>query len=42
MLNIYLDIDDVLRGCASLKEDIEVFLNYCLDKYPDSIYYSHK
>lgn len=42
MLNICLDIDGVLRECASLKEDIEDFLNYCLDKYPDSIYYSHK
>ena len=39
MLNIYLDINGVLRGCASLKEDIEDFLNYCLDKYPNSVYW---
>lgn len=31
MLNVYLDIDGVLRGCASPKEDIEAFLRYCLD-----------
>lgn len=39
MLNIYLDIDGVIRGCASPKEDIENFLNYCLSKYPDSVYW---
>ena len=37
-MNIYLDIDGVIRGCASPKEDIEEFLWYCLDNYPDSIY----
>lgn len=39
MLNIYLDIDGVVRGCASPKEDIENFLNHCLAKYPNSIYW---
>ena len=39
MINIYLDIDGVIRGCASPKEDIEEFLWYCLDNYPDSIYW---
>lgn len=39
MLNIYLDIDGVIRGCASPKEDIEKFLNYCLAKYPNSVYW---
>lgn len=37
MLNIYLDVDGVLRGCASPKEDIETFLRYCLDNY--SVYW---
>lgn len=37
MLNICLGIDGVLRGCTSPKEDIEDFLNYCLDKYPNSV-----
>ena len=32
-MNIYLDIDGVLRGCASPKEDIEAFLRYCLDNH---------
>lgn len=39
MLNIYLDIDGVIKGCASPQEDIEVFLRYCLDNYSDSIYW---
>ena len=39
MINIYLDIDGVIRGCASPKEDIEEFLGYCLDNYPDSTYW---
>ena len=38
MINIYLDIDGVIRGCTSPKEYIEEFLWYCLDNYPDSIY----
>ena len=37
MLNIYLDVDGVLRGCASPKEDIEAFLRYCLDNF--SVYW---
>jgi len=39
MLNIYLDIDGVIKGCASPKEDVEEFLWYCLTKYPDSMYW---
>ena len=31
ILNIYLDVDGVLKGCASPKEDIEEFLEFCLD-----------
>ena len=38
-MNIYLDIDGVIRGCASPKEDIEEFWWYCLDNYPDSTYW---
>ncbi len=30
MLNVYLDVDGVLRGCASPVEDIEEFLWFCL------------
>ena len=30
ILNIYLDVDGVLKGCASPKEDIEKFLEFCL------------
>ena len=39
MLNIYLDIDGVIKGCASPQEDIEAFLRYCLDNYSDSMYW---
>lgn len=39
MLNIYLDIDGVIKGCASPKEDVEEFLWYCLGNYPNSIYW---
>ena len=38
-LNIYLDIDGVIKGCTSPKEDIEEFLRNCLDNYPNSIYW---
>ena len=31
MLSVYLDVDGVLRGCASPKEDIEAFLWFCLE-----------
>ena len=31
ILNIYLDVDGVLKGCASPKEDIERFLEFCLN-----------
>ena len=33
MINIYLDIDGVLKGCASPKKDIEDFLNNLDFKY---------
>lgn len=36
---IYLDIDGVLRGTASPKEDIIALLRYCLDNYAGSIYW---
>ena len=39
MLNIYLDIDGVIKGCASPQGDIEAFLRYCLDNYSDSMYW---
>ena len=31
ILNIYLDVDGVLKGCVSPKEDIEKFIEFCLD-----------
>ena len=31
ILNIYLDVDGVLKGCASPKKDIERFLEFCLN-----------
>ena len=37
--NIYFDIDGVLRGTASPREDIIALLRYCLDNYPGSIYW---
>lgn len=38
-LNIYLDIDGVIRGCTSPQADIAEFLRYCLEHYPDSMYW---
>lgn len=38
-LNVYFDIDGVLRGTASPKTDIIKLLKYCLKHYPDSIYW---
>ncbi len=38
-MNIYLDIDGVLRGAASPVEDVANFLNYVIDNYPDSTYW---
>ncbi len=38
-MNIYLDIDGVLRGVASPQEDVEAFLKYCLDNFSGSIYW---
>lgn len=36
---IYFDIDGTIKGTASPKEDIIALLRYCLDHYPDSIYW---
>ena len=36
---IYLDIDGVIRGVASPKEDIVSFLRYCMDNYPGAVYW---
>ena len=36
---IYFDIDGVLRGTASPKEDVIKLLRYCLDNYPGKIYW---
>ena len=36
---IYLDIDGVIRGVASPREDIVAFLRYCLDNYPGAVYW---
>ena len=36
---IYLDIDGVIRGVASPKEDIVAFLRYCLDNFPGAVYW---
>ena len=39
MLNIYLDIDGVLRGTASPKEDIIELVEFCLQNHPNSTYW---
>ena len=36
---IYFDIDGVLKGTASPKEDIVALLRYCLDNYPGAVYW---
>lgn len=36
---IYLDIDGVLKGVSSPKEDVVVLLRYCLDNYPGRVYW---
>ena len=36
---IYLDIDGVIRGVASPKEDTVSFLRYCMDNYPGAVYW---
>lgn len=38
-MNIYLDIDGVILGTASPKEDIVKFITYILDHFPDSTYW---
>lgn len=34
-MNIYLDIDGVILGTVSPQEDIEAWLNYMLDNFPN-------
>ncbi|MBR3172443.1 hypothetical protein IKF21_00780 [Candidatus Saccharibacteria bacterium] len=36
---IYFDIDGVIRGTASPKEDVTALLRYCLDNYPGAVYW---
>ena len=36
---IYFDIDGVIRGVASPKEDIMVLLRFCMDNYPGAVYW---
>ena len=36
---IYLDIDGVIRGVASPREDVVALLRYCLDNYPGAVYW---
>ena len=36
---IYFDIDGVLRGVASPREDVMALLRYCLDNYPGAVYW---
>ena len=38
-MNIYLDIDGVIKGVASPIEDLEEWLNYILEHYPNSTYW---
>ena len=36
---IYFDIDGVIRGVASPKEDIMALLRFCMDNYPGAVYW---
>lgn len=36
---IYFDIDGVLKGTASPREDVIALIRYCLDNYSDSLYW---
>lgn len=38
-MNIYLDIDGVLVGTKSPREDVISFIKYILEHYPDSTYW---
>lgn len=38
-MNVYLDIDGVLRGTASPVSDVVIFLEYILDNFADSTYW---
>ena len=36
---IYFDIDGVIKGTASPKEDVMALLRYCLDNYSGAVYW---
>ena len=36
---IYFDIDGVIKGVASSKEDVIELLRFCLDNYPGAVYW---
>ena len=36
---IYFDIDGVIRGVASPKEDVMALLRFCMDNYPGAVYW---
>ena len=36
---IYFDIDGVIRGVASSKEDVMALLRFCMDNYPGAVYW---
>ncbi len=36
---IYFDIDGVLKGVSSPREDVVALLRYCLDNYPGAVYW---
>ena len=36
---IYFDVDGVIKGVASPKEDVLALLRYCLDNYPGAVYW---
>ena len=38
-VNIYLDIDGVIVGTKSSREDVEELLNYILDHFPGTVYW---
>lgn len=38
-MNLYFDIDGVLKGTASPKADIEALILYCIQHYPHTTYW---
>ena len=38
-MSLYFDIDGVLKGTTSLKEDIEALILYCIEHYPHTTYW---